>query len=278
MIKSFATKLDYKIPQELQQYVVAIIQGESEGTIDAIYPVFPTGFPFVINIYNDIPTIHINNQIIQPDSRLQVAGQIYNVKAGIEIKGAFGQIGLVFYPSAPYYLFHKMGSSFLNKWCDLESSSPLSIKNLNNDLSDCQTPIERVPILLEFVKLLHSNRLPEIKWLDKTLLKIYSLGGKVSQENLAEKAEISLRHFRRKFKEVIGVPPKYFCKVVQLNTIFEMLNGGNTEKLHHLALDCGYYDQAHFINHFKKLIGHSPNSFLNGKHAYIKTYLDSAGV
>jgi len=278
MIKSFATKLDYKIPQELQQYVIAIIHGESEDTIDVIYPVFPTGFPLVINIYNDIPTLHINNQVIHPNSRLQIAGQIYNTEVNIEIKGTFGQIGLVLYPSAPYYLFHKMGDSFLNRWCNLESSSPLSIKNLSNDLSNCQTPLDRVSILLEFVKLLHSNRLPEIEWLDKTLHKIYSLGGKISQENLAEKAEISLRHFRRKFKDVIGVSPKYFCKVIQLNTVFEMLSANDTEKLHHLALDCGYYDQAHFINDFKKLIGKSPVNFLTGEHSYVKTYLGRSGV
>jgi len=278
MIKLFATKIDYKIPQELKQYVIAIIQGESEATIDVIYPVFPTGFPLVINIYNDIPTLHINNQIIYPKSRLQIAGQIYNADVNIEVKGIFGQIGLVLYPSAPYYLFHKMGDSFLNRWCNLENCSPLSLKNIHNDLSDCQTPLDRVSILLEFVKLLHSNRLPEIEWLDKTLHKVYSLGGKISQENLAEKAEISLRHFRRKFKEIIGVSPKYFCKVIQLNTVFEMLSANDTEKLHHLALDCGYYDQAHFINDFKKLIGNSPVNFLNGEHSYVKTYLGRSGV
>ncbi len=278
MMKSFATKLDYKIPEELQQYVVAVIQGESEANIDVIYPVFPTGFPLMINIYNDIPTLHINNEIICPNSRLQVAGQIYNANVTIEIKGVFGQIGLVFYPSAPYYLFHKLGGSFLNRWCDLETSSPVSIKTLHNDLSNCQIPLDRVSMLLEFVNSLHNNRLPEIEWLDKALFKIYSLGGKISQENLAEHAKISLRHFRRKFKEIIGVSPKYFCKVIQLNTVFEMLSTNDTEKLHQLALDCGYYDQAHFIKDFKKLIDNSPVNFLNGEHSYVKTYLGRAGV
>ena len=278
MIKSFAAKIDYKVPQELQQYVIAIIQGESESIIDVTYPVFPTGFPLMINIYNDIPTLHINNQIIHPNSRLQVAGQIYNAEVKIEIKGVFGQIGLVLYPSAPYYLFHKMGDSFLNRWCDLEKTSPICIKELHSNLSDCQIPIDRVSILLEFIKLLHNNRLPEIEWLDKALLKIYSLGGKISQENLADHSKVSLRHFRRKFKEVIGVSPKYFCKVIQLNAVFELLSVNDTEKLHHLAIDCGYYDQAHFINDFKKLIGESPVNFLNGKHSYVKTYLGRAGV
>jgi len=68
------------------------------------------------------------------------------------------------------------------------------------------------------------------------------------------------RHFRRIFKKVIGVAPKYFCKVIQLNTVFDMLSTSATEKLHHLALDCGYYDQSHFINDFNRLIGESPEN------------------
>lgn len=69
------------------------------------------------------------------------------------------------------------------------------------------------------------------------------------------------------------MPPKYYCKVIQINTFFELLNSPAKEKLHHLALDCGYYDQSHFIRDFIKFIGESPEKFLNGNHAYIKTYL-----
>ena len=66
--------------------------------------------------------------------------------------------------------------------------------------------------------------------------------------------------------------PKYFCKVIQINFNFELLRTSNTEKLHHLALDCGYYDQAHFINDFNRFIGESPTKFLRGQHGFVKSY------
>ena len=90
---------------------------------------------------------------------------------------------------------------------------------------------------------------------------------------MSDQAEISLRHFRRKFKEIIGVSPKYFCKIIQLNTVFEMLNSSDIEKTHHLALDCGYFDQAHFIRDFKKMIGSSPRKFLEGNYSFVKEYM-----
>ena len=276
MKKNFAKKLDFEIPLELQDYIITAIQGESEAIIHTSYPVHPNGFPLVIHVYNDMPIVHINDVAMHPQSRLQIAGQIQDVDVTMEIKGLFGQIGFLLYPSTPYYLFHKSGDYFLNTWRDFEKSVPIPLNDLNKDLSDATTPLGKIPPLLDFFKLLLDNRLPAIPWIDDALRQIYQLGGKITQETIAEQSGVSLRHFRRKFKEVVGVSPKYFCKVIQLNVVFELLNASDEEKLHHLALDCGYYDQAHFINDFKRLIGQSPRNFLNGEHSYVKTYMGRA--
>ena len=75
MKKSFATKFDYEIPKELQKYIVNIIEGKSESKLDTQYPVFPTGYPLIIYVYNSIPLISVNGLDIKPSSRLQIAGQ-----------------------------------------------------------------------------------------------------------------------------------------------------------------------------------------------------------
>ena len=272
-MKKFAEKINYKIPYEMQQYIFATIQGESQERVHFTYPIHPTGFPLFVYVYNDIPTLHINGASVNPETRLHLAGQIYNANCAIEINGFFGQLGFILQPTAPYYLLHKTGNYSLNVWKDFKASSPESVGNLYRDLENCKSITDKLDLIIDFLKILHTKRLPPIDWLDHSLLEIYKTNGVISQEELAEISNISLRHFRRKFKEIIGVPPKYFCKVIQLNTVFEFLNIGDREKLHHLALDCGYYDQAHFIKDFKKLIGESPHNFLNGKHAYVKEYL-----
>jgi AraC-like DNA-binding protein len=205
---------------------------------------------------------------------VQIAGQIFEADISIKLQGKFGQIGLVLHPLTTYYLFHKPGSYFLNKWCNFQNAIPIEInKDLHKALLVCKSSNDRIETLLEFLKLLLKTKLPEIIWLETAIIKIYSLGGNITQEELTDQVDISLRHFRRKFKEVIGVSPKYFCKVIQLNTVFEMLNTSNTDRLHHLALDCGYYDQAHFINDFKKMIGSSPRNFLEGNYSFVKEYM-----
>jgi len=273
MIKSFVSFLEYDLPDNLKGFIAAVIHGESEPNTQITYPVHAIGFPLLIHVYGDLPKLHIKGTITKARSRLNLAGQVFDMESKIEIDGTFGQIGFVLYPSATYYLFHKKGDFFLNKWCTFEETQLEGISTLHKDLSRCTTAIERVPILLNFLNGLAENRLPAVPWLDEALGEILGKNGVVGQEELAKNAGISLRHFRRKFKEIIGVPPKYFCKVIQLNTIFELIKAEDEIMLHHIALDCGYYDQAHFINDFRKLIGDSPSGFLKGEHAYVKTYL-----
>jgi AraC-like DNA-binding protein len=273
MIKAFATKLDYEIPEELQKYIVGIIEGESDSVLDESYPVFAIGCPLIIYVYRSIPLITVNGSEVTPSSRLQIAGQIHEVDISIKLKGQFGQIGLLLHPLAPYYLFHKSGDYFLNKWSDFQEALPIKTNDLYSNLSNSKTTIDRVTTLIEFMKLLLETKLPEIKFLESTLTKIYSSGGNITQEELSDQVNVSLRHFRRKFKEVIGISPKYFCKIIQLNTVFELLHSSNKERLHLLALDCGYFDQAHFIKDFKRMIGNSPRKFLQGDYSFVKEYM-----
>ncbi|MCG2461586.1 helix-turn-helix domain-containing protein [Flavobacteriaceae bacterium F89] len=272
-MKNFAKKLDFDIPRELQPYVVGVILGESDSIVNASYPVHPTGFPLLINSFMDLPLLRIDGQLHCPQSRLNVAGQVFNANIELEFNGKLGQIGLVLYPTAPYYLFHKKGDYLLNKIISIDEVTPLNTDDLLGNLSHCSSLKDRADLLMGILCGLNNNRLSPISWLDASLSEIFSRHGIVSQTELLDKIRLGSRHFRRKFKEIIGVSPKYYCKVIQLNTIFELLKIRESEKLHHLALDCGYYDQSHFINDFNRLIGESPEKFLNGEHAFVKTYL-----
>lgn len=273
MMKNYAKELHYAIPEDLKQYVVAAIYGESQTKIRVKFPVHPIGFPILVSIFNDIPLVYSNGIKTVKNKRLTVNGQISNADIEVEIDGVFGQIGLVLHPTATYYLFHRPGTYFSNRCQNFDAVTPKAFPKIVQELEKCIYPEDRLPVLLELIRELAKNRLPPIEWLDHSLKEIFSKNGKVSQTVLAESSGVGVRHYRRRFKEIIGVSPKYFCKVIQLNTIFELLKTSNTAEIHRLALDCGYYDQAHFVNEFRQMIGESPTHFLKGKHAYVKSYL-----
>lgn len=273
MINHFAKKVEYKIPNDLEGLVVAIILGESEEKIDLSIPIFATGFPLIVNIFGDKPTYTIDGNPYRADSNLIVAGQIYNSRIVFKQTGIFGNVGIILHPTAPYYLFRKPGAYFNNLWTVFQESSPLSCCQLIEELSRCTTTNDRIHLILLFLAQLEKNRLPSIPWLETSINHIMRKNGQVSQEELIEEAGISIRHFRRVFKNIIGVPPKYFCKVMQLNAVFQLLHETSREKMHLLALDCGYYDQSHFISDFNKFIGDTPENFLQGDQAYLKEYM-----
>ncbi|MDX1364337.1 MAG: helix-turn-helix domain-containing protein [Arenibacter latericius] len=274
MVKDFAKKLDYDIPAELRNSVLGVIVGKSYKPVTLTgQPMYATGFPLLVFSQGVIPQFQINENELIPESPLNIAGQIYNASVTFSSDGIMDNLGLVLYPTAIYYLFHKPGSYYLNRWKDLVSESPIEGRLLYKKLIKNSDQEHRILLLLDYLKGLNKNRLEPIDWLDRAIASILQSNGIIQQSILAEQAGVSMRHFRRVFKNIIGMPPKYYCKVIQINTVFHLMNSSASDKLHHLALDCGYYDQAHFIKDFNKFIGASPENFLNGHHAYVKSYL-----
>jgi AraC-like DNA-binding protein len=75
--------------------------------------------------------------------------------------------------------------------------------------------------------------------------------------------KISERRFQQLFKEQIGMSPRKYYLLKRFHRAVTLLEPDLS--LTDLALDLGYYDQAHFINEFKSFAGISPGAFLKEK-------------
>ena len=271
--KLFRT-LEYNIPEMLREFVMAVVQGETATTVKTSIQAPPTGFPLLIYVYGDYPKLNIQGKSgVASTVPLNLAGQIDITGIRMEVDGVFGQIGLVMHPLAPYYLFHMPGNEIKNSWKGLLEALPKDSRKLFAELSSTMTPEFIIDIILAALHELLPKRIEPILWLDHSISVIFQNNGAISLAELIGNTNLSERHFRRKFKEIVGISPKYFCKVIQLNSVFNIIKSGNQEKLRTLAFDYGYYDQAHFINDFNKLIGESPVNFLNGEFVHLKSYL-----
>lgn len=95
----------------------------------------------------------------------------------------------------------------------------------------------------------------------------YSVGlirqskGTLPLKEIADKSCLSLRHFERKFKTAVGISPKTFSKVVKFQNTCNYIKTHKEASLLAVAVDCGYYDQAHLIKDFKALSGNTPSDF-----------------
>jgi AraC-like DNA-binding protein len=71
--------------------------------------------------------------------------------------------------------------------------------------------------------------------------------------------------FRLRFKNTVGLCPKFFQKLVRLNHVMYLFlhQKNNIRNLTSLALEVGYFDQAHFIKDFRLVFRAAPKDFFN---------------
>ncbi len=82
---------------------------------------------------------------------------------------------------------------------------------------------------------------------------------------LADQSGYSHKHFISLFKKHAGMSPKEFLKVMRFQRVIREIETYGSIDWTRLALDCGYYDQAHFIKEFKNFSGFSPEQYLSQK-------------
>ncbi len=80
-------------------------------------------------------------------------------------------------------------------------------------------------------------------------------------EDISERFNIGVRTLQRLFNDYVGVPPKWIIKRYRLFEAVDAVNSGPDADWTQMALQLGYFDQAHFIKDFKQMIGRSPGEY-----------------
>ncbi|MBK8672190.1 MAG: helix-turn-helix transcriptional regulator [Bacteroidetes bacterium] len=84
---------------------------------------------------------------------------------------------------------------------------------------------------------------------------------KINIETLATTHSKTPFQFIRAFKAHTGLTPIAYLTLIRLNKSKQLLTNGNP--LVNTAYECGFFDQSHFTNCFKKYFGISPKQFCN---------------
>ena len=86
--------------------------------------------------------------------------------------------------------------------------------------------------------------------------------GRISVDALAREVRVGPRDLERRFQEKVGLGPKRFCRIVRFQDVFRQ-GGLDEDAWAGVAVDCGYYDQPHFIKEFKRITGETPPEFFS---------------
>ena len=67
----------------------------------------------------------------------------------------------------------------------------------------------------------------------------------------------------------LGLTPKLFCRVSRFQKVIRTAHAHGDINWTQLALDCGYYDQAHFIHDFQSFAGITPSEYLERRTPHV---------
>jgi methylphosphotriester-DNA--protein-cysteine methyltransferase len=87
-------------------------------------------------------------------------------------------------------------------------------------------------------------------------------GGRTSVGALTCALGVTRQHLARRFAHHVGVPPKMLCRIARAQGVIASVRGGARPSWSAVALEAGYYDQAHLIADFGELTGLTPERWL----------------
>ncbi len=83
-----------------------------------------------------------------------------------------------------------------------------------------------------------------------------------SVTRLAEETGLTQRSFIARFRDEVGLTPKLFSRVRRFHEVIRTVHAAREPDWSHVALACGYFDQAHLINDFRTFAGITPTQYL----------------
>jgi AraC-like DNA-binding protein len=79
---------------------------------------------------------------------------------------------------------------------------------------------------------------------------------------------LSAKRFIERFKVEVGLTPKRYCRIRRFQRALTLANRGRQVDWTRVALDCGYFDQAHFIHDFRGFAGLTPTAYQSARTAF----------
>src|SRR5262249_20756508 len=149
---------------------------------------------------------------------------------------------------------------FSNRSIDLEDIWASDARGLRDRLRELPTPASKLSLLES--DLMHrlnarvSQRPVRLHGaVDFALRRFEQAPGVATVSDVARSTGWSERRFSQVFREQVGLSPKVWCRVQRFQRAVRRMHAGAEVRWTDLALDCGFYDQAHFANEFRAFSG-----------------------
>jgi AraC-like DNA-binding protein len=175
---------------------------------------------------------------------------------------SFGIFGAYIYPFAVPRFFRVPSSETSNLALDYDTFLGMPGRELEERIMLAPDNFKRAAILSDFLVGRLQHNIPKDDRIITSIRQVIHSRQNRTVAQLADTFNLSVRQFDRRFKEYAGFSPKIYLRLVRLHNAIQQYNSSKT--LTQIALDCGYYDQSHFIHDVKAFTGYHPGFYFSG--------------
>jgi AraC-like DNA-binding protein len=164
-------------------------------------------------------------------------------------------------------LFRENSTAFVDRTTDIMDIVPgrkqQAIADALYEVDDLERKVELVEQFLRSL-LPAPSALTRIRNVIHAVDMIRGAGGWIPVQEVADELAMSERHLRRQFRDVTGLAPKVFARVLRFSgaiaTLLETRDAGELFARTSRAFLSDYTDQAHFNHEFKEFTGYAPTA------------------
>ncbi len=237
--------------------------------------IFPDGSEFS-NLVQDTYELHNSSTAemsyaLLPDSCITLLFYFGAVPSGAVLRGPLTAAHIVLLPpeTTVYAVRLRCGCG---DWLISESLSQLTDRVIplssllpdtaqwQRQLEPCLTFQERNAALFSLLAQRNARSYQPMALLRRALALIAEQRGQLPVAQLAQAVGCSERYLNRIFRQRLGVSTKTHCEITQLHHALYTLFTTQSKSLLHIAVACGYFDQAHMNRHYHKFLHCSANA------------------
>jgi len=203
---------------------------------------------------------HPNFHLVFEKDNSTVSG-VYTAKFTRTLEGQSHVFGIKFIPGGFRPFLNAPASTLANRTIPAQPILGEDVGALQAVLASSRGEAEKVEAANVFLR----GRVPEP---DKTITLVSQLVGRILEEpdiktvnDLVTRAGIGKRSLQRIFNDYVGVSPKWVIRRYRLHELIENFDSCSRPDWAQLAVELGYFDQAHLINDFRSMVGYTPTQY-----------------
>lgn len=203
---------------------------------------------------------HPNVHLVIEGHEARIHG-VHTARFECELSGQGRVFGIKFKPAAFHPYWQRSLATLADASCTVEDVFGDAGQVLVQHVRDAPDYVSMERLADEFM---HAQVPPRDAMVEQVNAMVASVADDRSitrVEQLCERHDLSLRSLQRLFREYVGVSPKWVINRYRLHEAMAQVHEGKVVAWADLALDLGYFDQAHFIRDFRRMVGRAPGAF-----------------